>query len=88
MLLDVRSDEEIEQGVIPGSLTIPADEVSDRLVEIPAGKQIYIFCKSGIRAEMVYYLLKDKGIPSKYLKKNVSVDKQGSFFINGNTRNQ
>ncbi len=88
VLLDVRSYEEFEQGVIPGAVTIPADEINDRIGELPAGKQIFIYCKSGIRAEMAYVILKDKGISSKYLNENVSVDKNGSFSIEENMRNQ
>lgn len=88
ILLDVRSYEEFEQGIIPGAITIPADEVGNRIVEIPPGKQIYIYCKSGVRAEMVYALFKEKGIPSKYLNKNVFIEKDGSFFIGENTRNK
>ena len=80
----MRSDEEFEQGVIPGALTIPADEVSDRLTEIPAGKQIYIYCKSGIRAEMVYVLLREKGIASKFLNKSLYIETDGSFLVKEN----
>jgi len=85
ILLDVRSNEEFEQGVIPGSLTIPADEVSDRLLEILGGKQIFIYCKSGIRAEMVYVLLKEKGIAAKFLNKALSIEKSGHFYIEDET---
>lgn len=84
VLLDVRSYEEFKQGIIPGAITIPADEINDRIVEIPPGKQIYIFCKSGVRAEMVYVILKEKGVAAKYLNKNVSVETDGSFVIGEN----
>jgi rhodanese-related sulfurtransferase len=88
VLLDVRSYEEFALGTIPGAITIPADEVSDRIVEIPPGKQVYIYCKSGVRAEMVYNLLKDRGRSSKYLNNKVSVEEGGAFFIGDDTRKQ
>ena len=88
VLLDVRSYEEFEQGVIPGAVTIPADEINDRIVELPSGKQVYIYCTSGVRAEMIYVILKEKGISAKYLNENVSVEKDGSFIIGENTRSQ
>lgn len=88
VLLDVRSYEEFSLGTIPGAITIPADEVSVRIVEIPYGKQVYIYCKSGVRAEMVYNLLKDRGRSSKYLNNKVSVEKGGAFFIGDDTRKQ
>ena len=86
VLLDVRSYEEFEQGVILGAFTIPADEISDRILEIPVGKEVLIYCKSGIRAEMVYVLLKDKGIAAKFLNKPLSIDKDGTFSIGNETR--
>ncbi|MGB3209951.1 MAG: rhodanese-like domain-containing protein [Desulforhopalus sp.] len=88
VILDVRSYEEFERGIIPGAVTIPADEINDRIVELPPAKQIYIYCKSGVRAEMVYVILKEKEIAAKYLNKNVSVEKDGSFFIREKTRIQ
>jgi rhodanese-related sulfurtransferase len=81
LLLDVRSIEEVTQGVITGAVVIPADEVMDRLAEIPYGKRIFIYCKSGVRAAMVYSLLKDKGYTVKYLDKIVTVQGDGSFSI-------
>jgi rhodanese-related sulfurtransferase len=80
-LLDVRSDEEVAQGVITGAVVIPADEIMERIVEIPHGKQIVIYCKSGVRAQMVYSLLSDKGFTAKYLDQVVAVQSNGSFII-------
>ncbi len=81
ILLDVRTVEEFDQGIIPGAITIPADEINDRIAEIPLGKQIFIYCKSGVRAKMVYYILKEKGIPAKYLSKTVSINQDGFLIV-------
>lgn len=81
LILDVRSIEEVSQGVITGAVVIPADEVMDRLAEIPYNKRIFIYCESGVRAAMVYSLLKDEGFTVKYLDKIITVQSDGSFSI-------
>lgn len=81
LLLDVRSDEELGGKDVSGTLHVPADEVIDRLVEIPIGKDIYIYCKSGVRAEMIYILLKQKGYNVKYLDMRVGIKDDGSFEL-------
>jgi len=66
VLLDIRSDEEIESlnftinEEIP-VLRIPTDEIPDRLDEIPIDRPIAIFCSAGIRASIVYAYLYTKG---------------------------
>jgi rhodanese-related sulfurtransferase len=80
-LLDVRSEEEVGTGVIPGSLLIPADQVLERLSEIPQNEKIIIYCKSGLRAEMAYSLLKERGYSVRYLPRTLDIKKDGSFTI-------
>ena len=87
ILIDVRSDEEVLEGVITGAVAIPADEIMGRLAEIPHGKQILIYCASGVRAAMVYSLLKDRGFSAKYLDKIVTVRNDGSFIIQDHSQN-
>lgn len=85
IILDVRSDEEVAQGLIAGAVAIPADEIIDRMFELPYGKQIFIYCKSGIRAQMVYAILKEKGLDVSYLDQIVNVHQDGSFTIEDHT---
>ncbi len=81
VILDVRMEEEAEEGMIKGALNIPADEVAERLAEIPKGKPIVIHCSTGVRAEMAFDTLKEQGIKSKYLLANVKVAKDGTFEV-------
>lgn len=81
IILDVRMEEEAEESMIKGALNIPADEVTERLAEIPKGKPIIIHCSTGVRAEMAWETLKEKGIKSKWLMANVKVGKDGSFEV-------
>jgi rhodanese-related sulfurtransferase/DNA-binding transcriptional ArsR family regulator len=45
VLLDVRPRLEYESGHIPGALTIPIDELGDRLGELPKGKEVVVYCR-------------------------------------------
>ena len=61
ILIDVRAPEEFKLGTIKGALNIPLDELRDRLSEIPADKEIYIFCQVGLRGYLACRILMQKG---------------------------
>lgn len=44
-LLDVRPREEFAAGHIPGAVSIPIDELADRLGELPADQEIVAYCR-------------------------------------------
>lgn len=67
VIVDVRTEEEAEAGAIAGALNIPTDEIADRAGEIPKDKTVVTYCSTGIRAEMAYIALKEKGYKVKYL---------------------
>lgn len=80
-LLDVRSLEEVRAGSIPNTLLIPVDNILERLPEIPLSKDIIVFCRSGVRAEMAYSLLKERGYSVRYLSRTLDIKEDGSFSI-------
>lgn len=43
--LDVRPREEYDAGHIPGSLSIPIDELADRIEELPVDTEIVVYCR-------------------------------------------
>ena len=45
VLVDVRPEEEFDAGHIDGALSIPIDELSDRLAEVPDGAEIIAYCR-------------------------------------------
>lgn len=45
VLLDVRPHEEYVAGHLPGALNIPADELQDRLSELPRDKTVVAYCR-------------------------------------------
>ena len=81
VILDVRTDEEVEEGMIAGAVAIPAEEVFERLEEIPKDKKVYVHCSTGVRAEMAYLTLKEKGYQANFLDANISVADSGSYKI-------
>lgn len=81
LILDVRSADEARAGMIKGALLIPDEEILARLAEIPTGKRIVTHCSSGVRAEMAYHMLKEKGYDVAFLHAEVAIAKDGSVKI-------
>ena len=71
MLLDVRTDEEIKAGTMPGALHIPLDQLAARIHELPEETTILIYSARGPRAEMARRILAGKGIRCLYLAARV-----------------
>lgn len=59
-LLDVRSVEE-HQAFNIGGVLIPLPELQGRLHEIPKGKPIVVYCRSGHRSHLAQVLLQQAG---------------------------
>lgn len=54
VLLDVRTAQEAAAGVIAGATHVPLDQLEDRIAELPADKEVLVYCANGIRAEMAH----------------------------------
>jgi len=61
LVLDVRSDEEVEAMAIPGAVHVPIKQIPVRMDEVPSGGDVCIFCGSGVRAMVVASLLRRAG---------------------------
>ncbi len=81
LILDVRSTDEARAGMIKGAVLIPDEEILARLAEIPTGKRIITHCSSGVRAEMAYHKLKEKGYNVAFLHAEVDVARDGRVKI-------
>ena len=71
LVIDARTTDEFAKGHLAGAVNIPAEEMAGRAAEIPAGKPVLIHCSTGIRAELAFDVLKEKGIKVRYLRANV-----------------
>lgn len=65
-LLDVRTEEEYNDGHIEGAYLIPVQELENRLNEIPVGKQIIVYCRSGNRSRTAANILMENGFGMVY----------------------
>ena len=70
--LDVRTKEEVMEGRFKNSLTIPLDQISSRLAEIPKNKKIYVYSSTGARADMCAQELKKNGYKAYFLRAEIT----------------
>jgi rhodanese-related sulfurtransferase len=60
-LIDVREPEETAQGILNGAQVLPSSEFNNRLSEIPKSGALYLYCRSGARANRVAQYLFEHG---------------------------
>ena len=77
----MRNKDEAKAGMIKGALLVPDEEVLERLAEIPKDKRIVTHCSTGVRAEMAYHKLKEKGYQVAFLNAEVEIGKNGSVTV-------
>jgi rhodanese-related sulfurtransferase len=61
-IIDVREEEEVAQGAIPGSRHIPLGQLPERYNEIERTDEIILVCRSGGRSSRAYEYLQMLGI--------------------------
>ncbi|OWA34415.1 CoA-disulfide reductase [Saccharibacillus sp. O16] len=79
ILLDVRSELEHQGGHIPGSLSIPVDELRHRLHELDASKQIWVYCQVGLRGYTASQILRQHGFDVRNLSGGYKTYRQAQF---------
>ncbi|MFQ5701385.1 MAG: FAD-dependent oxidoreductase [Acidobacteriota bacterium] len=67
LLLDVREASEFEQEHIPDAINIPLSELRGRLEELPADRDIWVYCAVGQRAYYASRLLSQRGFHAQVL---------------------
>ncbi len=74
LILDVRNAEEASEGLVEGAVNIPLDSLQGRLAELPKDKEIVIHCRTGLRAEMGYHILRNAGgFKSRFLNDKIAI---------------
>jgi rhodanese-related sulfurtransferase len=81
LILDVRNRDEGNAGMIKGAKLVPDEEIMDRFADIPKDKKIVCHCSTGVRAEMAYHKLKEKGYNVQFLNAKADIDKDGNFKL-------
>lgn len=60
-MVDVRTPEEVAQGMVPGAVNIPLQEIKHRLNEVPKDKILLVYCRSGKRSMAASQILIENG---------------------------
>ncbi len=80
--LDVRSAKEAAQGVLKGAIHIPLDDLEANLGKLPKSGELITYCSNGIRSEMGYELLQNKGFNKvRFLNETVMINPDGSYVM-------
>jgi len=61
VLVDVRTPGEVAEGMAPGAVNIPLQEIQQRLAEFPKDKDLLIYCRSGKRSMAASNFLIENG---------------------------
>lgn len=61
ILIDVREPNEFKSGYIPGAKNIPLSEFNRRLAEIPKDRELFLYCRSGMRSKTAARILGKNG---------------------------
>ncbi len=68
VVVDIRDPEEMDEGRIAGSLLLPLHELPVRLAELPRGRPVVAYCRSGIRSLAAARLLRESGFEAASLR--------------------
>ncbi|MDD9270128.1 rhodanese-like domain-containing protein [Paenibacillus sp. GCM10023248] len=60
-IIDVREDEEVAAGMIPGAIHIPLGQLPERMSEIPQEGEVIMVCRSGNRSGRALSFLEAQG---------------------------
>ncbi|SDH01225.1 NADPH-dependent 2,4-dienoyl-CoA reductase, sulfur reductase [Vibrio xiamenensis] len=67
LLLDVRNPGELKNGYLEGAVNIPVDQLRERMDELPKDKEIVIYCQVGLRGNVAYRQLVNRGYKARNL---------------------
>ena len=61
VMVDVREPDEIAEQAVDGTINIPLGQLEARAAEVPTGKPVLVFCRSGNRSQEGAAILAAKG---------------------------
>jgi rhodanese-related sulfurtransferase len=80
VILDVRNKDEAAEGILEGAVQIPLDALQGRLNELPKDKEIILHCRTGLRAEMGYHILRNAGgYKARFLNDKIAIKGKDLF---------
>jgi hydroxyacylglutathione hydrolase len=67
-LVDVRETAEYHEAHAPGALHIPYQQLEARLAELPAGRDVVVYCASGVRSSLAASILERHGVAAANMR--------------------
>lgn len=68
-LIDVRTDEEVAEGMIPGAEHIPLDRFDPAKLDLSDGREVVLYCRSGRRSAIAgEKMAAVTGVPAEHLE--------------------
>ena len=64
-VLDARTKKEYEKGYFKGAINIPLDELRENISKLDKSKEIYVYCKTGVRSYIACRILMQNGFKAK-----------------------
>jgi len=61
VLVDIRRDDEIANGMVPGAVHIPLADLEKRIHELPIDARIVLYCRTGRRVKSALPIFREKG---------------------------
>ncbi len=75
VILDVREKDELEDGVIPGSVNAPLSQlIQSNFSGVPKNKEIIAHCLTGVRAQMASIILNEHGFNARFLNAKINFE--------------
>ena len=62
VLLDIRSEAELRQGILPGSKHLPMHLIPLKIQDLPKDKVVVLYCRSGARSYHACAFLAQQGV--------------------------
>lgn len=66
-VVDVRRQDEVDRGIVEGSIHIPHVRLLERIKELPEDKTLLVHCQSGVRSAVASALLNASGFNAVYV---------------------
>jgi len=86
IILDVRTQEEYDAGHIINAILIPVDDLEVRISEIPKGKSIIVYCRSGRRSAKAADILQSNNFYPVYdMMGGIEKWKDDGYFLVGDS---
>ncbi len=84
MIIDVRDADEFEKGSFKSAVSIPVDNLEDKIKELPFDKPIVFVCSTGARSGESFYMLQDLKPEMKnvyYIEAGIQFNSDGSWEL-------